>query len=148
MSLNIVILQGNLTRDPELKAIGGGSQVCEFGVAWNGTYTTASGEKRENVCFAECKAWGKTGEIIVKYFTRGKPIIVQGEMRTESWDDKATGKKQSKTRIQVESFHFVGGKKDDDAPRPNMTPTPGKNGGAAPADDLDIPFDHGFTTPA
>lgn len=148
MAFNKVILIGNLTRDPELKEVSSGSSVCKFGIAVNYGYTKKDGSKAEEVYFGDCECWGKAGEVIAKYFTKGKPILVEGRLRTEAWDDKETGKKQSRTRILCERFEFVGGKHDDDAPRPNMTPTPGKNGGVAPADDLEIPFDHGFTTPA
>jgi len=143
MPFNKVILVGNLTRDPELKAVSSGSSVCKFGIAVNYGYTKKDGSKAEEVYFGDCECWGKTGEVIAKYFTKGKPILVEGRLRTEAWDDKE-GKKQSRTRILCERFEFVGGKQDDDAPRPNMTPTPGKNGGAAPLDDDDIPFVHGW----
>lgn len=135
---NKVILVGHLTRDVEIRTVGNGA-VSKFGIATNRNYTTSSGDKREEVFFGDCEAWGKTGEAIAKFFGKGRPILVEGRLKTEQWEDDKGGKK-SATRVVVDSFAFVDSKKDDDAPRPNMTPTPGKNGGAASTDDPDFPF--------
>jgi len=142
---NKIILVGHLTRDVEIRSVGSGA-VSKFGIATNRNYTTAGGEKREEVFFGDCEAWGKTGEAIAKFFGKGRPILVEGRLKTESWDDEKSGAKKSATRIVVDSFAFVDSKKDDgeSQPRPNMNVTPGKNGGAAPMGDDDLPFTHGW----
>jgi single-strand DNA-binding protein len=110
-SLNKVILMGNLTRDIELRAVGGGGQqVARIGLALNRNYTTQSGEKREEVTFVDCEAWGKTAEIMAKYLTKGRPVLIEGRLKLDQWDDKDSGKKQSKLKVVVDSFHFVDSK--------------------------------------
>ena len=125
-SYNKVILMGNLTRDPELKQAGSG-QVCDFGIA-----TNRKSKEYEEVYYGQCTAWGQTGETIAKFFTKGKPILVEGRLKTEQWEDK-DGKRQSATRLVVERFSFVGNKSDNEA-----SASPASN--AALMKDEDIPF--------
>jgi single-strand DNA-binding protein len=106
-SFNKVILMGNLTRDVELRAISSGQQVGKIGLAVNRHFTTASGEKREEVTFVDCEAWGKTAEIMAKYLTKGKPVLIEGRLKYDQWDDK-DGNKRSALRVVIESFQFVG----------------------------------------
>lgn len=137
-NVNCVVLGGNLTRDPESRAAGSAT-VVRFGIANNRKFSTASGEKREEVAFAEVEAWGKTGETIAKHFVKGKPIVVVGRWKTEQWEQD--GKKESRTRLVCEQFHFADGPKGDEP-----APAPARAGGkakAAPAGgvpDDDIPF--------
>lgn len=126
-SYNKVILLGNLTRDVEVRQAGG-SSVAAFGLALNRKYTTAAGESREEVVFVDCEAWGKTGEVMAKYLSKGKPVLVDGRLKLDQWEDKE-GKKQSKIKVSVESFQFVGGKDDGDS-----------KGGRKPSSDPDFPF--------
>lgn len=108
-SYNKVLLMGNITRDIELKSIGGGTTVANIGLAVNRRYTTQAGEKREEVTFVDCEAWGKTGENIAKFFSKGRPIFIEGRLKLDQWDDKE-GKKHSRLRVVVESFEFVDSK--------------------------------------
>ncbi len=109
-SFNQVILMGNLTRDPVLKYLPSQTAVAEFGIAANRKFRTQSGEDREEVLFVDCSAFGKTGELINQYFTKGKPIFIQGRLKYDSWEDKQGGGKRSKLSVQVENFQFIGGK--------------------------------------
>ena len=109
-SFNQVILIGNLTRDPQVKFLPSQTQVAEFGVACNRKYKLQSGEEREEVTFVDCSAFGKTAELIGKFFTKGKPIFIQGRLKYDSWEDKNGGGKRSKLTVQVENFQFVGGR--------------------------------------
>ncbi|MFN9941099.1 MAG: single-stranded DNA-binding protein, partial [bacterium] len=78
---------GNLTRDIELRAVGGGGQqVARIGLALNRNYTTQSGEKREEVTFVDFEAWGKTAEIMAKYLTKGRPVLIEGRLKLDQWD--------------------------------------------------------------
>ena len=109
-SFNKVILMGNLTRDPQLKYLPSQMAIAEFGIAMNRKFRTQAGEDREEVTFVDCSAFGKTGELINQYFTKGKPIFIEGRIKYDSWDDKQGGGKRSKLTVVVESFQFVGGR--------------------------------------
>jgi single-strand DNA-binding protein len=109
-SFNKVILMGNLTRDPQLKYLPSQMAVVEFGLAMNRKFRTQAGEDREEVTFVDCSAFGKTGELINQYFTKGKPIFVEGRIKYDSWEDKQGGGKRSKISVVVENFQFVGGR--------------------------------------
>jgi single-strand DNA-binding protein len=158
-SFDKTILIGNLVRDPELRVTPKGTPICQFGIAINHTYQLESGEKREEVVFLDCECWGKRGETIAKYFTKGKPILVEGRHKLEQWEDKNTKQKRSRIKIVVEQFRFVdsarsredgdgGGDEDDDHRTPARSSggsAPGRGSGASrPASnenlDEDVPF--------
>ncbi len=107
-SFNKVILMGNLVRDPEVRQTQSGTSVCRFSVAVNRSYTGQDGTPRDETCFVEVDCFGKTAENIGKYFTKGKPILVEGRLRQDNWDDKTTGQKRSKMMVVLERFEFVG----------------------------------------
>ncbi len=107
-SFNKVILMGNLTRDPEVRQTQSGTSVCRFSVAVNRSYTGQDGATKDETCFVEVDCFGKTAENIGKFFTKGKPILVEGRLRQDTWDDKTTGQKRSKLTVVLERFEFVG----------------------------------------
>jgi single-strand DNA-binding protein len=103
MNFNKVILGGHLTRDPELKTLASGTTLCGFGLA--------SSRKRagaEETVFIDCTAFGKTAELIQQYFQKGSPILVEGRLRLEKWQDKISGDNRSKISVTVENMAFVG----------------------------------------
>jgi single-strand DNA-binding protein len=106
MYLNKVFLYGNLTRDPELKALPSGGQVANFGIATNRSYKDKSGQRQETTEFHNIVAFGRTAEVIGQYLKKGRPIFVEGRLQTRSWDDKEGGKKNYRTEIIVENFQF------------------------------------------
>ena len=106
MYLNKAFLYGNLTRDPELKALPSGGQVVNFGLATNRTYKDKSGVKQEATEFHNIVAFGRTAEVIAQYMKKGRPIFVEGRIQTRSWDDKESGKKNYRTEIVVDNFQF------------------------------------------
>lgn len=106
MYLNKAFIYGNLTRDPELKALPSGSQVASFGVATNRVYKDKNGQKQEATEFHNIVAFGRTAEVIGQYMKKGKPIFVEGRIQTRSWDDKESGKKNYRTEIVVDNFQF------------------------------------------
>ena len=106
MYLNKVFLYGNLTRDPELKALPSGSQVASFGIATNRTYKDKNGAKQEATEFHNIVAFGRTAEVIAQYVKKGRPLFIEGRLQTRSWDDKETGKKNYRTEIVVDNFQF------------------------------------------
>ena len=106
MYLNKVFLYGNLTRDPELKALPSGSQVANFGLATNRTYKDKSGAKQEATEFHNIVAFGRTAEVIAQYMKKGRPMFVEGRIQTRSWEGKEDGKKQYRAEIVVDNFQF------------------------------------------
>lgn len=127
-NLNVVTLQGNLTRDPETRFTESGLAIVTIGIAVNGGY----GEKEE-VNFIDCTAFGKQGEALAKFFQKGKQILVQGRLRQDRWEDKQTGQKRSKLIVIVENFHFVSGGKGPATEGAEGTAVPAEAATAAPA---------------
>lgn len=106
MYLNKVFLYGNLTRDPEVRALPSGQQVASFALATNRTYTDKAGAKQESTEFHNIVAFGRQAEVIAQYLKKGRPVFIEGRIQTRSWDDKATGEKKYRTEIVIESFQF------------------------------------------
>lgn len=105
MYINKALIYGNLTRDPEMKALPSGASVTSFGVATNRTWKNKEGVKQESVDFHNVVAFGKPAELLHQYCKKGSPIFIDGRIQTRSWDDKE-GKKQYRTEIVVENFQF------------------------------------------
>ena len=106
MNINKVLLYGNLTRDPEEKALPSGIKVANFAIATSRTYKDKDGNKKETTEFHNLVAFAKTAELISQYMKKGRPIFVEGRLQTRSWDDKATNTKKYRTEIIVENFQF------------------------------------------
>lgn len=106
--MNKVFLMGNLGRDPELKYTKEGTAVCTFTLATSYRYKGKDGDKKDKTSWHSCVAWGKTGEVIKEYFTKGKSILVEGRIETDSYEKD--GEKKWVTKIVVEGFEFVGSK--------------------------------------
>jgi single-strand DNA-binding protein len=134
MRFNRVVLTGHLTRDPELRYLPSQKSVASFGMANNRKWRTESGEDREEVLFVDCSAFGKLGELISQKFTKGDPILIEGRLKLDQWDDKNGGGKRSKLSIVVENIDFVGTLKDQ---AQQSAPQQDRGGGAAPARPLD-----------
>ena len=111
MYLNKAFLYGNLTRDPELKALPSGQQLVSFGLATNRTYKDKNGQKQEATEFHNIVAFGRSAELIAQYMKKGRPLFVEGRIQTRSWDDKESGKKNYRTEIAVDNFQFGDGGK-------------------------------------
>lgn len=147
-SFNRVILAGNMTRDPESRALPSGQALTKFSLAINRSYTTKDGEKREEVTYVDIESYGKQAEIIAKYCSKGSGILVEGRLKLDSWDDKKTGEKRSRLGVVLENFTFIGGRAQGGAASDGDSPAPrsgGARGGPAPAadgpgPDDDVPF--------
>ncbi len=109
-SYNRVILMGNLTRDPQLRYLPSQMAVVDIGLAVNHKYKTSQGEDREEVMFIDCTAFGKQAEVINQYCQKGRPLLVEGRLKLDNWDDKQTGQKRSKHKITIEGFQLLGGR--------------------------------------
>ena len=106
-SFNKVILVGNLTRDPELRYTPSGKAIAKIGMAVSRAWTTETGEKKEDVTFVDVDSFGRQAEVIAQYFKKGRPILVEGRLKLDQWDDKQTGQKRSKLGVVLESFSFL-----------------------------------------
>ena len=106
MYLNKAFLFGNLTRDPELKALPSGIKVANFAIATNRTYKDKEGKKVETTEYHNVVAFAKQAELIAQYLKKGSGIFVEGRLQTRSWDDKATNSKKYRTEVIVENFQF------------------------------------------
>ena len=107
--MNKVILNGQLTRDPEMRQLpNGNSSVVNFGLAMNERWNDSqSGEQKETVCFVEVEAWNRQAEVIDQYFKKGSQILVEGSLKFEQWQaDDGTNRNRLKVRLQ--RFEFVG----------------------------------------
>ena len=146
--MNKVILIGRLTKDPELRyAAGNGTAVCRFSVAVTRQF------KRDEADFINCVAFGKTGETIAQYLTKGRQIAVTGSIRTGSYDAQ-DGSKRYTTDVAVDSFEFIGAggdaSKDNNnynnfnnaeySAKPNNQFGGGFDDNITPVDDGDMPF--------
>lgn len=159
-NLNRVMLMGNLTRDIELKTIGTGNSVARIGMAINRSWTSPDGEKKEEVTYVDCEAWGKQAEVMAKYLSKGRPVYIEGRLKLDQWQDKETGANRTAMRVVVEGFQFIdskggagggggGGGEGDERPARSSAPRSSApaSGGRAPAkpaaepmDPDDIPF--------
>lgn len=102
------IVAGNITRDPEMRTTGSGSQVCSFAIAVNRSFKDSSGNQQDQVSYLDCVAWGKSAEIICQYVHKGSALLVSGRLEQRSWEDKNSGQKRSRTEIVIEDFSFIG----------------------------------------
>ena len=106
-SFNKVILMGNLTRDPELRVTPKGTAVCQIGLAVNSSYKDKDGNAREEVTFVDVDVFGRQAELIAKYMNKGRPILVEGRLKLDSWETKE-GEKRNKLKVVLDNFQFVG----------------------------------------
>jgi single-strand DNA-binding protein len=149
-SFNKVILAGNLTRDPELRYTPKGTAVARLGIACNRKWKSETGEMKEEVTFVDVDAFGKTAETIGQYLKKGRPILIEGRLRYDTWEDKQSGQKKSKLGVVLENFQFLdsgGGRGEGPAEAPRSraaagsaptTPEPAE--GDVPPESDDVPF--------
>src|ERR1051325_5916746 len=150
-SFNRVILAGNLTRDPELRYTPKGTAVAKIGLAINRTWKDESGQQKEEVTFVDVDAFGRQAEVISQYLKKGRPILVEGRLKLDQWDDKQTNQKRSRLGVVLESFQFLdsggggggfaGGGGGVGAPRPGLAGSSEPASPAAPPASEDMPPD-------
>lgn len=133
-SINSVTILGNLTRDPETKYTPKGTALCNLSLALNESYKADTGEKRESVTYVDVELWGKTAEIAGQYLKKGSQACIQGSLKMDTWDDKATGQKRSKLKVRGDKLTMFGG--GDKPAHVESKPADA----LAPADADDIPW--------
>jgi single-strand DNA-binding protein len=112
-SFNKVILVGNLTRDPEVKYTTGGTAVTELGLAVNRTwFDQKANERKEETTFVDVTLWGRQAEVAGEYLSKGRPVLIEGRLSLDSWEDKATGQKRSKLKVVGEAMQMLGSRGD------------------------------------
>lgn len=124
-SFNKVILVGNITRDPELRYTPSGTAIAKLSLAVNRSWRTETGETREEVTFVDVDAFGKQAETIGQYLRKGRPILVEGRLKMDQWEDKQTGQKRSRLGVVLEVFRFLDssqGRAEGGAPPPATPP--------------------------
>ncbi|MCC6152663.1 MAG: single-stranded DNA-binding protein [Candidatus Hydrogenedentes bacterium] len=142
--VNKVILAGRLTRDPELRYLPSGMAVCKLGLAVSRFYKSKDGEKREETMFINVTTWGKTAEYTNEYLRKGRPVLVEGQLRSNDFEDKS-GQKRTVIEVNAERVQQL-----DWGDKAGGAPSGGGGGGGKPqprtieepmppADD-DIPF--------
>src|SRR5213594_1940826 len=147
-SFNKVILLGNLTRDPEVRYTPKGSAVADLGIAVNRQYTLENGEKREETTFVDVTFWGRTAEVAGEYLKKGRPVLIEGRLQLDTWDDKQSGQKRSKLKVVADGLQLIGGRPpgasggtaESSESRPAKTTPPPKPAAAGEADADEIPF--------
>lgn len=150
-SFNKVILVGNLTRDPELRYTPKGTAIAKIAIAVNRKWTTDTGEQKEEVTYVDVDAFGKSAETIGQYMRKGSPMLIEGRLRLDQWDDKSTGQKRSRLGVVLEGFQFLGGGQRSEGgapagPRPAARPAAppptdsGSDMDGPPPDGDDVPF--------
>src|SRR5258708_4057160 len=148
---NRVILAGNLTRDPEMRYTPKGMAIASFGLAVNRTWRDAeSGDLKEEVTFVDIDVFGKSAEAVAQYMKKGRPILVEGRLKLDTWDDKQTQQKRSKMKVVAESFQFLGDRPEGggapwEAPRatsrpPQAAPGPASTAESMPPEDDAVPL--------
>lgn len=116
-SFNRVILMGNLTRDPEVKTLPNGSSVGQIGLAVNRTwFDKASNQRKEEVTFVDVTLWGREAEVAGEYLAKGRPVLIEGRLTLDSWEDKKTGEKRSKLKVTGERLTLMGSRGDSASP--------------------------------
>jgi len=143
---NKVILMGNLTRDPEVRYTSSGTAIAKLGMAVNRYWRNQEGQQQEEATFVDVDAFGKQAETIGQYLKKGRPIMVEGRLKLDQWDDKQTGQKRSKLGVTLENFQFLDSRSEDGdgggsggAQSPGGAPTNTQGGGGFAEDD-DVPF--------
>jgi single-strand DNA-binding protein len=106
MYLNKTFLFGNLTRDPEMRALPNGNKVTSFSLATNRVYKDANGAKQEQVEYHNIVVFGRQAETSAQYLKKGQGVLIEGRIQTRSWDDKTTGEKKYRTEIVADAVQF------------------------------------------
>ena len=136
--VNSVTIAGRLTRDPELKFLASGAAVCQLGLAVSRKYRD-KGETREDTLFINAEAWNKTAEYAGERLTKGRPVLIEGRLKMDEWDDRDTGKKRTAIKITANRIQALDWDSDGDGPS-ERAPKPQRQHDEGPIPEDDIPF--------
>ncbi|MEI7594250.1 MAG: single-stranded DNA-binding protein [Bacteroidota bacterium] len=144
MSVNRVILVGNLGKDPEIRNLEGGAKVASFSLATSEKYTNKSGEKVDQTEWHNIQVWGKLADIVEQWMKKGQMVYIEGRLRTRSWEDKDKVKRYT-TEILADNIKMLGGKRDENNTQSGFAGTEksvqsADKDNSIPAPDDDLPF--------
>jgi single-strand DNA-binding protein len=107
---NRVILIGNLTRDPELRYTPQGTAVADLRLAVTTVRGRSGSERKEETLFIDCTVWDRQAETCSEYLAKGRPVLVEGRLIEDQWQDKETGERRSRIKVYVQNVQFLGGR--------------------------------------
>ncbi len=110
VSINRVMLAGNLTRDPQVRFLANEQAVANFGIACNRRFKGTDGQLKDETTFVDIEAWGRTAELVGQYLTKGRSCFIEGRLKLDAWDDKESGQKRSKLKVVADQVHFLDSK--------------------------------------
>lgn len=129
-SFNKVILVGNLTRDPQSRFTPAGTAVAEIGLAVNRSwFDKNSNSRKEDTTFVDVTLWGRTAEVASEYLTKGRPVLIEGRLQLDQWDDKESGQRRSKLKVVGENMTMLGSNNGGGGGQQGQYQQPAGNGG-------------------
>jgi single-strand DNA-binding protein len=137
MYLNKVYLIGNLTRDPELKALPSGTKVCSFGLATNYTFKNKDGQRQDQTEFHNVVVFGRTGELAHQYLKKGSQALIEGRIQTRSWEQN--NEKKYRTEIVADTVQFGSRPTGGGAPAAGKSEPAGEKAPAGPSETIEYP---------
>ena len=138
LMLNNVQLAGNLTRDPQVRFFADERAVADFGLAINRRYREkGSGEVKEETTFIDVETWGRQAELVGQYLSKGRNCMIEGSLKLDQWEDKASGAKRTKIKVVAQRVHFIGGASEGGSQVRNENSVPASPSGPI---DNDPPF--------
>jgi len=147
MSVNKVILIGNLGRDPEVRYASSGNAVCNFTMATSRTYKNKQGERTDETEWHRIVAFGRTAEVCGEYLKKGSMVYIEGRIKTNKWQDKETGADRYSTDIITENMKMLGSRGGDSGGGQRGPASQAGSGGNEPYQPLpgdipesDVPF--------
>ena len=146
-SINKVILSGNLVRDPDTRILENGTHLAKMSIANNQRYRDRNGEWQEKTCYVNVIAWRRTAELVSEFCRKGSPVLVEGELVFNSWEDR-DGNKRNQLEVNARRIQFLERKGQDSSYRDNSPEQSGKaqdnieheSASDSIAQDDDIPF--------
>jgi len=137
--VNKVILVGNLGKDPEVSFTQSGTARCRFPLATGETFVNNAGERQDKTEWHNIVVWGKQGENVGKFLSKGRQVYIEGKIQTRSWDDEKTGQKRYMTEINAQRVVFLGGGRGEGPGADGGGPRGGGHSGGGGGGD----YDHG-----
>ena len=139
--MNKVIVMGNLGQDPELRATQGGTSVLTLSLAINESYLDANKERQQRTEWVRVVVWGKRAEGLSRILHKGSSVLIEGSLRTSSYEDRKSGEKRYKTEVHASEVYLSGGGASHDGERRGLARAPQRGGQAAPSQAADGGYD-------
>ena len=143
-NLNIVLLAGNLTKDPEVRYTPSGTAVADLRLAVNRTWVDRqTNERKEEVCFVDVVTWGRQAETCGEFLKKGSPVLAEGRLQLDEWESQS-GEKRSKLRVRARRIQFLGGRRREEVAKEEVRPPSGVSQPSGISEETsaedDIPF--------